>query len=300
MEAFTPAKTAALPAVGPDARSWTAGAAAGRHCAPTAVAPSTGPCPRGAACSASRIATSSWPVVTAVAAAMGGVPGFDVNFGSMSTKDLLPRLDVPDLDSGELRMLLDNQFGTPSIYEKGLTYPGSTLEYALKLVHTGDVLKRLEPGPRFKESDLERLREAVQRELVDSPGQTIARSVALSAPWPVVGSFRATSGNFQLLPAPESAPRPPALHGEHPVILEFPVKRSTDSRITMVRRHRRDHEILLVLSALLRDSLNSTINSRPRNFWVYTDAWDDPSFSNRWMRASAQYAFIPFEFFQDE
>lgn len=215
-------------------------------------------------------------------------------------KDLLPRLGVPGLDSGELRMVLDSQFGTPSIYKKGLTYPGSTLEYALKLVHTGDFLKRLEPGPSFKESDLGRLREAVQRDLVDSPGQTIARSVALSAPRPVIGSFRAKSGKFQLIPAPESAPRPPALHGQHPVILEFPVTRSADPQITMVRRHRRDHEILLVLSALLRGSLNTTINPRPRNFWVYTNNFDDPSIPNRWVWASEQYAFIPFEFFQDE
>src|SRR5436190_23952096 len=102
------------------------------------------------------------------------------------TRNLLPQLDVPDLDSTELRLLLDKQFGTPSIFEKGLTYPGSTLEYALKLVHTGDVAKRLEPGPTFKEDDFARLREAVHRDLVDSPGQTIARSVALSTPWPIV------------------------------------------------------------------------------------------------------------------
>src|SRR6266849_5437137 len=115
------------------------------------------------------------------------------------TRNLLPQLDLPDLDSGELRMLLDNQFGTPSIFEKGLTYPGGTLEYAIKLVHRGDVMKSLEPGPSFKQQDLVRLREAVQRLLIDSPGQTIARSIALSAPWPIVGSFRAKSEKFQLL-----------------------------------------------------------------------------------------------------
>jgi hypothetical protein len=33
---------------------------------------------------------------------------------------------------------------------------------------------------------------------------------------------------------------------------------------------------------------------------VYTPNWEDPSSPSRWVWASAQFAFIPLEFFQDD
>ena len=89
---------------------------------------------------------------------------------------------------------------------------------------------------------------------------------------PVTGHYRAPDDAFQLAPAPPEAPRPPAVPGDHPFLLQFPVLRDTDPQVTAELSLRALSECVWFLNATLK-GLYALPPRRSRQMWVMCTDW---------------------------
>lgn len=181
--------------------------------------------------------------------------------------DLLEEIKQLRVDHHELVSIIQRHYQTScSTLEDDIICP-SNRPYALKIRYKDGVITKLEAGPGFSRSEFNSLKERAQSELADSPGNLVMRHVLFSCPPPVRGYFRSASSTIQILPAPPEAPRPHFTHADHPFILEFPVKRSTNTFVTQNRSLRGMLEWTWILNALLRSTI-TCIGPRMRNLWV--------------------------------
>jgi len=180
-------------------------------------------------------------------------------------ENLLAQLDAPGLDHYELLNLLGFHFGGSCTTEdNSVIYPCKD-SYIVRVRSKNDQILSFEPGPGFSKDKFASLKDKVRSTLIDSPGQVIRADILFSSK-PVKGCFRAASGQLQILPAPDHAPRPPVTIADHPFILEFPIKSSSDGFVTNNRAMRRALEWTWILNALLRASI-SRIGPRFQHLW---------------------------------
>jgi hypothetical protein len=176
-----------------------------------------------------------------------------------------------DLDSAELRLLLDERVGGPGQYQgrsdnpNKLYLPLAGANCRIALTFRDKKIVAIEPGPAFDPPEWERVAAEIERSVLS--GQTrIGREFSFSS-FRVSGSWLGHRCGVQILPPPDDAPRACVEMAEHPFILEFPIQWSTFWPVSNHRRLQRHRKLTLLLNVLLvgRTSLQPR---RSEHFWA--------------------------------
>jgi hypothetical protein len=113
----------------------------------------------------------------------------------------------------------------------------------------------IEPGPAFDAVEWQRISDEITTSLFDG-GMKVGRDYSFSS-FCASGSWRGRRSGVQILPPPDNAP---SEGGEHPFILEFPVKTSDFWPLANYRRVREHRNLTCHLNILLTGRL--TFQSR--------------------------------------
>jgi len=186
------------------------------------------------------------------------------------TTNLLPD-SWSHLDTGELRILLDERIGGPGQYDDRTTNPdtlylplgGDSCRVALRF-RNGRIAV-ITPGPAFDAGEWERVAAEVEGSLLVGP-RKVGRDISFSS-FRVSGSWQGAQSGVQILPPPENAPRAPFELAEHPFILEFPIQGCDRWRITNHRRMREHRKLTLLFNVLLTGRTNLQPR-RTERFWA--------------------------------
>ena len=182
-----------------------------------------------------------------------------------------------DLDSAELRLLLNEQVGGPGQYDRRsdiankLYLPLAGPSCRIGLTFRDKKIVAIEPGPAFDAAEWDRVSEEIEKSILAGPIK-VGREYSFSS-FRVEGWWRGESSGVQILPAPDDAPRADVESAEHPFILEFPVQVSDLWRLTNYRRMREHRKLTLLLNVLLAGRTNLQPR-RSENFWAI-DLSDD-------------------------
>jgi hypothetical protein len=179
-----------------------------------------------------------------------------------------------DLDSAELRLLLDARIGGPGQYDGAagkpnvLYLPQAGASCRVSLTFTDQKIVKVESGPGFKADEWERISHEIECSLLTGPTK-VGRDFSFNS-FRVQGSWRGARSGVQILPPPDDAPRAPVEIAQHPFVLEFPLKASELWQITNYRRIREHRKLTLLLNILLagRTSLQPR---RFDHFWAIVD-----------------------------
>lgn len=143
------------------------------------------------------------------------------------------------LDPGEVLDVLVSRFQRATSVEDGIVeIPASGSECCIRLEFgvgaESSVITKIEPGPAFAEDAWSAAVQAVDEALLNGP-DVIVRAVGFHSV-PVTGAWRSGRTTLQIMPVPPEAPRPPAVMGDHPFVLEFAVRKSPHSMVNWKRR----------------------------------------------------------------
>jgi hypothetical protein len=195
-----------------------------------------------------------------------------------------------DLDSAELRLLLDKRIGGPGQYNRHsnnsnklyLPLAGSSCRIVLTFEEQNIVA--IEPGQAFDDSEWDRISEEIEDSILAGP-MKVGRDYSFSS-FRVPGSWRGERSGVQILPPPDDAPRAPVEMAEHPFILECPIKASNFSPVTDHRRMQEHGKLTLLLNVLLAGRTNLQ-PLRSEHSWVRAPI-DNNDFEIKWCQ---QYFF---------
>lgn len=200
---------------------------------------------------------------------------------------------LTNLDSSELRLLLDLLIGGPGQYDGRSNNPnkfylplaGSSCRIALTFRKKKIVA--IEPGQAFDAAEWDRVRDEIEKSTLVGP-MKIGREYSFSS-FRVLGSWQGERSGVQILPAPDDAPRAHVEMAEHPFIIEFPIKPSNYWQVTNHRRMRVHRNLTLLLNVLLagRTSLQSL---QSEYFWAGLPRYHDRQ-QNKWSQKVRQFFF---------
>jgi len=147
----------------------------------------------------------------------------------MDATQLAVQLHAEEISPQELGAIVSAYFGR-------VQYEGSnTLAYlrdervALSITVEDGRVTSIQPGPALTDADVVALGAQIRNGALVHVGHKIRRQVAFAVV-PVTGSWRYRD-LFQIMPAPNDAPRPPGVIGPHPFILEASYPDSPDPLI---------------------------------------------------------------------
>jgi hypothetical protein len=163
------------------------------------------------------------------------------------------------LDSHELRILLDHHIGGPGQYDGRAANPArfylplAREQCRVVLTYRDRQIVSVEPGPAFDAARWEVIAEEIETSVLTGP-MKVGRDYSFAG-HRVQGYWRGERSGVQILPPHPDAPLVPYEMGEHPFILEFPVQEARLWPITNHRRLRHHRDLTLVLNALLRSRI---------------------------------------------
>lgn len=141
-------------------------------------------------------------------------------------------------------------------------------QFALRLQFRRGRISKLYRGPLLsKQRDLDALLEAIRVNCLDTATKAYGRGL-LMVSRPVRGSYCSPSARVQMLPPTDDLPRPGALHGQHPLLLEFPIRSWQRDGMQLWRRSKSLTEWGWALNALLNDTVHVE-SHRHRQSWVF-------------------------------
>jgi hypothetical protein len=187
----------------------------------------------------------------------------------MATNLLRPSWN--QLDSHELRILLDNRIGGPGQYDGRATNPDrfylplAGAQSRIVLTYRDRRIVSVEPGQVFDAAEWDRIAEEIETSVLAGP-TTVGRDYSFSS-YRVQGSWRGERSGVQILPPHPDAPRAPYEMAEHPFILEFPIKKSGLWALTNDRRLRAHRNLTLLLNTLLAGRTNLQPRRNTHSFW---------------------------------
>ena len=176
-----------------------------------------------------------------------------------------------DLDSGELRIILDELIGGPGQYSDRSNNPNrfylplAGTSCRIVLVFREKKIVAIEPGPAFNEAEWDRIREEIEKSVL-AGSMKVGRDYSFSS-YRVLGFWRGQRSGVQILPPPDDAPRAPVEMAEHPFILEFPLRESGYWKVTNHRRMQEHRKLTLLLNVLLNGH-TSLQPRRSEHFWA--------------------------------
>src|SRR5262245_42540996 len=130
-----------------------------------------------------------------------------------------------ELDSAELRLLLDQRIGGPGQYDgrsedpNKLYLPLAAASCRISLAFRDKKIVAIEAGPAFDAAEWKTLSAEIEKSILAGPTK-IGREFSFSS-FRVSGWWRGARSGVQILPPPDGAPRAPVEIAEHPFILEF-------------------------------------------------------------------------------
>jgi hypothetical protein len=175
-----------------------------------------------------------------------------------------------DVDSAELRILLDERIGGPGQYLDRIKNPDkfhlprAGSECRITLTFKDRNIVALHAGPAFDPGQWKEIIDEIEALLRPGP-MKIGRDCSFSG-FRVLGSWRGKCSGVQILPPPD-APCAPVEMADHPFILEFPIKACGLWPLLNYRRMREHSKLTLLLNVLLAGSA-SLLPRRQRHFWA--------------------------------
>ena len=175
-----------------------------------------------------------------------------------------------NLDSYELRLLLEARIGGPGQYDdessgpSRLHLPLAREQCQVALTYQERKIVRVEAGPAFDADRWAQIVDEIATSVLTGPTK-VGREFSFSS-YRVAGCWRGHRSGVQILPAPDDAPRAEVESAEHPFILEFPVQVSGLCAITNHRRQREHRRLTQLLNVLLAGRTN-TQSTRSAHFW---------------------------------
>ncbi len=200
--------------------------------------------------------------------------------------DNLLRDKWTDLDSAELRLLLDERIGGPGQYHDRSNSPNKLYlplagpSCRIALTFREKEIVAIEPGPAFDAAEWERVSEEIEKSILAGPLK-VGRDYSFSS-FRVAGSWRGERSGVQILPPPDDTPRAHVEMAEHPFILESPIKVSDFWPVTNHRRIR-DHRNLTLLLNVLLAGRTSLQPRRSEHFWARVPR-DDGRHEIKWVQ----------------
>ena len=191
-----------------------------------------------------------------------------------------------DLDSGELRLLLNGRIRGPGQYHgrsnnpNKLYLPLAGSSCRIGLTFRDKKIVAIEPGPSFDVAEWKQISEEIEKSILAGPLK-VGREYSFSI-FRVPGSWRGDHSGVQVLPPPSDAPCAQQEMAEHPFILEFPIRASDLWPVTNHRRQREHRNLTLLLNVLLA---GGTSFQRPRaqHFWAIV-SWNDSHPEVKWVQ----------------
>lgn len=202
-----------------------------------------------------------------------------------------------NLDSYELRLLLDMRIGGPGQFDdrnasaNKFYLPLARASCRVVLTFRGKKIVAVEPGPAFDVAEWQEIVDEIESAILVGPPK-IGREYSFSS-FRVPGSWRGLRSGVQILPPPPEAPRAPVEMAAHPFILEFPINGAPDDLwpITNHRRMREHRRLTLLLDVLLT-ARASFEPRRSEHFWAHIPAAEGSGENgeSRWLQ---QYFWAP-------
>lgn len=146
-----------------------------------------------------------------------------------------------------------------------VVYPGCASDYSVKICLGDARVKDILRGPRLTATEIDSLGNQIVSDLLTSNGTRIASAILFSH-LPVDGWYRYRD-LFQILAAPDTAPRPTFLLADHPFVLQFRFPVSSNCAIRNIRKSAKQGEIVQALAGLLAGSV-WPLAEGGRHHWV--------------------------------
>jgi hypothetical protein len=181
-------------------------------------------------------------------------------------------LHLSEVNESEIRWLLQDFFHS-AFYddsEGGKVYYPDRTRASVILLYSGESLMEAIPGAKLTPSEVIAIQQRIEAEILAPARKRVGMDIYLSEK-PVVGYFRHRD-DFQISPAPASAPRPdlrlPGLYPRHPFVLEYSFDASSHAVLSGLRRLKKRREMELILGALLDGSILHLPSTPGRYRWV--------------------------------
>jgi Apea-like HEPN len=202
----------------------------------------------------------------------------------VAQKENLLRDTWVGLDQADLRLLLQKRIGDPGQYDGNLDVlhlPLAREKCRVCLTYKGSKIIAIEPGAAFDHQEWNRICTEIEGPLLKGP-RRVGREFSFST-FRVAGWWRGTQSGVQILPPPNTAPRPAPIIGDDPFILEFPIQDAGLRPITIHRRMRQHRKLTLLLNLLLVGT-TKFLSDRRRYFWACVQFGAEPEF--KWVSES--------------
>jgi hypothetical protein len=187
--------------------------------------------------------------------------------GKWAGRSMTEALRLGQVEDEELRAALSSVFPRQAQFRAGeVEYRTSADETALVLRTKAGCAVDAVTGPAITDDLEQRLRDAVEKGLAKGTQTLVFRWIMFSGR-PVNGQHR-HGDVIQIGPAPEAAPRPDTIMGQHPFIAEFRVASSPVLEVQDLRVSRRGREVELLLNLLLYHGVEMADRQRG-NRWVW-------------------------------
>lgn len=193
------------------------------------------------------------------------------------------------LDSHELRLLLDARIGGPGQYDdqeagpQRIHLPVAGADCRLTLTYSGQTIASVEPGQAFEQPQWDSIADELERTILAGP-ERIGREHCFCS-YRVSGSWRGERSGVQIVPPHPDSPRAPVERAEHPFILEFPIRDAGYGPITDYRRAREHRRLTLMLNTVLAGRISLLNAQRPEHYWGAFHR-NDAEFEVRWVQHS--------------
>jgi len=167
----------------------------------------------------------------------------------------LLRATWTQLDSHELRLLLDHRIGGPGQYDRResnphrIHLPLAASECRVTLTYSDRAITSVEPGPAFDQFQWDAIAEEIETKVLAGP-ERIGREYSFCI-HRVSGSWRGDRSGVQILPPDPESPTAPVECADHPFILEFLFREAGYWPITNHRRMREHRRLTLMLNTVL-------------------------------------------------
>ncbi|QEL14516.1 hypothetical protein [Limnoglobus roseus] len=190
------------------------------------------------------------------------------------------------LDSHELRLLLDHRIGGPGQYDRResnphrIHLPRAKSECRVTLTYSDRRIASVEPGPAFDQSQWDAIVQEIETKVLTGPDR-IGREYSFCS-HRVPGSWRGDRSGIQILPPHPESPTAPAEYADHPFILEFPIRDAGNWAITNHRRLREHRRLTLMLNTVLAGGMSLQRRSAGHSWGCFQR--DDGQLEVRWVK----------------
>lgn len=190
-----------------------------------------------------------------------------------------------NLDSAELRLLLDEHVGGPGQYDSNaemadaISLPLAGSACQVRAIFRDGKIAALKPGQAFDEDKWRQIKNDIEQSLLAGP-EKVGREYTFSS-FRISGSWRGRSSGVQILPPPSDAPSAKVEIAQHPFILEFPMMETRSRSITNHRRIQIHRKLTHLLNILLNGRI-SLMPRRPAHFWARI--WNGDRYEVVWVQ----------------